>query len=41
MFLLTAFALENEPFAAVPDNSDRHMHENDQGDNEKQAHLHG
>ena len=39
IFLLMAFALENEPFAAAPDDFNRHVDENHQADNEKNPHF--
>jgi hypothetical protein len=36
-----AFALEDEPFAGEPNKFNRHLHDNDQTDNEKQPHFRG
>ena len=41
MFLLMAFALEDDPFAAAPEDFNRHMDENHQTNNEKQPHFRG
>jgi hypothetical protein len=41
MVLLMAFALEDDPFAAAPEDFNRHMDENHQTNNEKQPHFRG